>query len=325
MDTNIAFALGGLGGFNSHGAGFLTAATELNVKPDLVTATSGQIIVLGEWLRNPHADLEQLLVDPGRPVGLLGMVMTAFSGDPGIFRPAIPEYWQRWGKWLISGTDLTGTIFPAQDFVSLRSDEYFQELANIFNAPSMSIGVVFNAYELESGKGILFGNDAARTMLPEVTLNPITKEALSSSLWLSLYGFEGLPNGRLDGAYQRACIVSELHGFDTVFTARPLAQGWRGKVPSSWFDVQDWQCEMWFTAAYNAEVADMQRINKMYDQGFLTKKSKYKKVNLIDVPTQHPAGYFNYFSERPDIFDAALSVARTKLRPYANISDALAQ
>jgi len=46
----------GLGGFNAHSAGFLTAVGELGVKPDLVTATSGQIIILGEWLRGGLMD-----------------------------------------------------------------------------------------------------------------------------------------------------------------------------------------------------------------------------------------------------------------------------
>jgi hypothetical protein len=41
MATDIAFALAGLGGFNAHGAGFLTAARELGVTPDVATATSG--------------------------------------------------------------------------------------------------------------------------------------------------------------------------------------------------------------------------------------------------------------------------------------------
>lgn len=43
MPRTLAFALAGLAGFNAHGAGFLTAARQLGVKPDLVTASSGQI------------------------------------------------------------------------------------------------------------------------------------------------------------------------------------------------------------------------------------------------------------------------------------------
>ena len=55
--ATTAFALAGLGGFNAHGAGFLTAASECGVVPDLVTATSGQIVVLADWLRGK--DLEK--------------------------------------------------------------------------------------------------------------------------------------------------------------------------------------------------------------------------------------------------------------------------
>ena len=49
---------------------------------------------------------------------------------------------------------------------------------------------------------------------------------MKSALWLSLYGFENIPGGRMDGAYHRSCIVSELHGYDRIFVARPLANAW---------------------------------------------------------------------------------------------------
>ena len=42
VETGLAFALAGLGGFNAHGAGFLQAARDNEINPDLVTATSGQ-------------------------------------------------------------------------------------------------------------------------------------------------------------------------------------------------------------------------------------------------------------------------------------------
>ena len=62
----LAFALAGLGGFNAHGAGFLAAAARWGVTPDLVTATSGQILVLADWLRG-EKDLRASLVSPERP------------------------------------------------------------------------------------------------------------------------------------------------------------------------------------------------------------------------------------------------------------------
>jgi hypothetical protein len=61
---------------------------------------------------------------------------------------------------------------------------------------------------------------------------------------------------------------------------------------------------MWFSAGYAAEIADMQRINRLIEEGAL-KDSRYRKIELIEVATDHPAGYFNYFTERPQVFDAA--------------------
>jgi hypothetical protein len=53
-----AFALAGLGGFNAHGAGFLAAASKCGVVPDLVTATSGEIVVLADWLQHRKSTIQ---------------------------------------------------------------------------------------------------------------------------------------------------------------------------------------------------------------------------------------------------------------------------
>ena len=87
--STTAFALAGLGGFNAHGAGFLAAASKCNAVPDLVTATSGQIIVLADWLQNK--DLEKSLVVPELEHNPMAQLAIALSGDPGVFRPAYPE------------------------------------------------------------------------------------------------------------------------------------------------------------------------------------------------------------------------------------------
>jgi hypothetical protein len=305
MATDLAFALAGLGGFNAHGAGFLTAARELNVAPDLITATSGQIIVLSEWLQ--HHDLKALLIDPRRPAGPLGTFLTAVSGDPGIFRPAAAEYWRRWQAWPRSLSDFSAALFPAQEYVPLRSEAFFRDTADQLNGAAF--GVVFNAYDPWRGEGVLFGNSPARALLPDAGLEPIAALSVASALWLSLYGFENMPDGKMDGAYHRSCIVAELQGFRRIYAVRPLAEGWRGKAPESWFDVQDWQLEMWFSASYRAEVADMKRINKLIRGGYLT-HPKYREIDLIEVPVDHPAGYFNYFTERPEVFDAAYAEAK---------------
>ena len=261
--------------------------------------------MLGEWLRG--SDLKTLLIDPSQLHGPAGTLLTAYAGDSGVFRPAAPEYWRRWARWPVTPSEFAARLFPAQEYVPLRSDAYLAGIANLLNAAPF--GVVFNAYDPSKGTGTLFGNAAVGRLWSEGDLRPITGEAVAAALWLSLYGFEGLPGGLMDGAYQRPCIVAELHQFDQIYAVRPLAQGWRGKVPASWFDVQDWQCEMWFSAGYAAKVADMQRINRLIDEGTLT-DTRYRKIELIEVATDHPAGYFNYFTERPQVFDTAYRKAR---------------
>src|SRR5689334_6102132 len=93
----IAFALAGLGGFNAHGAGFLAAATKCGVVPDLVTATSGQIVVLANWLAG--RDLKESLITPGNATDPLAQVRAVLFGDPGVFRPAYWEALARFTAW----------------------------------------------------------------------------------------------------------------------------------------------------------------------------------------------------------------------------------
>jgi hypothetical protein len=334
----IAFALAGLGGFNAHGAGFLAAASKWRLMPELVTATSGQIVVLADWLAGK--DLEAALITNGGKVDPLAQLRALMFGDPGVFRPAYVEALARF----TAMPDFSGGLFnlvadrllPAQQYVPERSDADFEQIATTLNAST--IGIVFNTYDPRRGKGSLYGNDAARALLPsakaianthaaaagpaqgprdlryvsdvsdEQVIHPITVDAVKSALWLSLYGFRGRPGGQMDGAYHRSCIISELHMFDRVFVARPLAQGWRDKEPANWFEVQDWQCEMWFSVAYKAEVDALKRINDLIAAGSLT-DPKFKKVELVEIEPETPAGYFHYFVERPEVYDRAFKIS----------------
>src|SRR6202049_2257977 len=343
MRTNVAFALAGLGGFNAHGAGFLAAASMHSVVPDLVTATSGQIIVLADWLRK--RDLRASLIDPGRQNNPFAQLNTALFGYPGVFEPA---YWQTIGRWWTppSPTDSPVSLYadrllPAQQYVPARKDIFFEEIADTFNTHAEidgnPIGILFNAYDLSTGKAVLYGNSQARRMLPKASalpgprgsvdvhyrkgefesdVKPIAAESIKAALWLSLYGFENLPRGELDGAYHRSCLVSEVHEFSRIFVARPLANGWVGRRPSNWFEVQDWQCEMWFSVGYKAEVDAMNRINDLIGQGHL-KGTKFRKVELIEIEPETPAGYFNYFIEQELVYDRAFAKADERFTKLA--------
>jgi len=337
--AKTAFALAGLGGFNAHGAGFLTAASKCGVIPDLVTASSGQIIVVADWLQGK--DLEKSLVDPELAHNPMAQLSVLFTGYPGVFRPAYLESFERWATFPSPQDKPLETLFnrllPAQLYVPTRSPSTFATIADVFNngakIKDQEIGIVFNAYDLETGQAVLFGNDKARRLWPEqraiphasksaarhhgksdqeeIDLQPITPAAIESALWLSLYGFDHLPQSHLiDGAYFRSCIVSELHTFDRIFVARPLAQGWLGHAPRNYFEVQDWQTEMWFSVGYKAEVDALNQINGLFDKGKL--KAPYKKVDLIEIAPKTPAGFFNYFVERKGVYERAYEEAMAR-------------
>src|SRR5690349_257874 len=90
VETTMAFALAGLGGFNAHGAGFLQAARDNQVEPHLVTATSGQIVVLAAYLRG-EADLKKGLIDKSIEENPFAPLQIALMGYPGVFEPAVVE------------------------------------------------------------------------------------------------------------------------------------------------------------------------------------------------------------------------------------------
>ena len=333
---NTAFALAGLGGFNAHGAGFLAAASKCKVVPDIITATSGQIVVLADWLSGKN--LEKALVDPTLTKNPLAQLAIALQGDPGVFEPAYLDAIMRW--WTPPRATespmkaLLDRLLPAQVYVPTRDPADFEMIADTLNNHARigdkDIGVVFNAYNLKTGTAALFGNRKALDLWPEAKaipratrsagvasratsageprLQPITPDAVRSALWLSLYGFDHLPTPNLvDGAYHRSCIVAELHEFDRLFVARPLAEGWLPQPPGNYYEVQDWQTEMWFSVGYKAEVAAIHNINGLVLQGHLGKP--YKVVDLIEVAPSTPAGFFNYFIERKAIYTRAYTEA----------------
>ena len=332
--SHIAFALAGLGGFNAHGAGFLTAASHRDVVPDIITATSGQIAVLAAWLQGK--DLEKLLVDPALTKSPLAQLAVAFAGDPGVFRPAYQDAIMRW--WTPPRPNespveaILNRLAPAQVYVPTRDPADFDTIAETLNNAEIDgkkVGIVFNAYNLKTGQAVLFGNAEAHRHWPEEKsirratqsagaanraastepkLQRITADAVRSCLWLSLYGFEHLPQPDLvDGVYLRSCIVAELHKFDRIFVARPLAEGWLKRPPANWFEVQDWQTEMWFSASYKAEVSALHNINGLVSAGHLG--PPFKVVDLIEIAPNTPAGFFNYFIERKAIFTRAFEAA----------------
>ena len=88
-------------------------------------------------------------------------------------------------------------------------------------------------------------------------------------------------------------------------------------MPENYFDVQDWNTEMWFSVGYKAEVDAMKRINSLIESGAITDR-KYKLVDLLEIEPKTPAGYFNYFVERDSVFEDARRKADALFRWLKN-------
>lgn len=331
--SKVAFALGGLGGFNAHSAGFLNAAKELGVKPSFITCTSGTI----EWaaLYLEGADLkakieEQIREDTkfGPPLEWLNSLWIGMFGDPGISRPAIPEYWHRWltPPRQIGAEALLDRLVPGQLWVPTRPPELLAHYADVFN--KSSIPVAFNSYHLATGQCYLHINEAARDFLNVRAYGEvggldkfmrITPEAVTGGLWLSLYGFDrNSPPGLVDGAYIRQIIISELHACDRIYAVKPQSTRWVGRLPQNYFEMQDFNTEAWMNSSFDAEVTEMAAINRLIKQGKLVDPG-YHLVDLVTVQMNHQCRYFGFFAEKQEVYDQSYATSLDILVKHENL------
>ena len=308
----MAVALGGFGGFNLHGAGVLEALRRLDLRPDLFTVTSGQIVVLAEWLKG--GDAKAFLLGHGGRPGPLRTLTTAVTGHAGVFRPAAAETLASWFTIPLTSAALAERLMPARQYVPVFSRESLAGVAATLEAAA--VGVVFNTYDYQAGHGVLHANTAALARMPsDVELQPITAEAIESALWLYLYGFREAPQGRIDGAYHRSLILSELHGFDHVVAACPFPTDWGREAPSNSLEVEDWKVKQWFSNSYRAEVARLRKVIALVGKGTLNDPD-YAIQSLIEIPIRSRWGYFDYFTEKEEVFEQAMADALVALAPY---------
>jgi hypothetical protein len=316
----IGFALGGLAGFNAHGVGFLLAAHKLEVKPAIITCTSGMVIWTAKWLagKDLERELQQQITDCNRfppPFGWLNALWLGCAGYPGVFRPAVPEYWTRWctpTAWG-SASEWLNRLLPAQMYVPVRTAEDLEETARSLNQSPTP--VAFNTFHPKSGKTHLHINSAAAEFLGvtpgdiEATEKyvPITREGVAGAVWLYNYGFDRRlnPHGLVDGAYSRQFLIAELKHCGRIYAVRPQNRAWIGHLPANAFEIEDLRTEMWLNSAYAAEVAEMTRINKLIQAGAL-KDSVYREIELIEVQVRHQYGFFDYFVEHESVYKESL-------------------
>lgn len=347
-DKSIGLALGGLGGSNAHGIGVLAAMGNLGLRPAALSCTSGMIDWVARWLQGE--DLRQALDAairaakpyPDRWPGLNWLHIVTF-GLPGVFRPATAEYWQRWmlpfdpmeaRAWL-------DRLAPAQQWVPLRPDTVFAEIADTFNQTN-DIALFFNSFDPDDGCEIVHANPAGFAYLqklwqargqtvaatgaslepdhpgpngPRVIYEPITADSVRDALWLNAYGFgpRDAPRQRVDGAYVRQFILSEMVDIDLLFIARPQAYAWLGRAPQNNAEIQDFETELWFNAAYGQQVKAIEMVNNWIRTGKL-KDNGYKTVQLEPIEIEVQRDYFNYFAEDMSVYENAYRIGQSRIR-----------
>ena len=194
----IAFALGGLGGFNNHLGGALASATDRDVRPALISCSSGAVVWAGEYLKAIHtpgltrdqrvaslrAAAEQAATRSNilpRDFRIANDAIIGLIGLPGLCRPLWPQYFLNlfWPPSLKTLTQrpsevawantLANRLLPAAWAMPTRSSADITQLADTLNqaniAPDQAIGVMFNAFDPNRGEELLFVNQAAAPWL----------------------------------------------------------------------------------------------------------------------------------------------------------------
>ena len=313
MTTHVTgVALGGVGGFNAHDAGVLKAMHDCQLQPDIITCTSGAIYWVYQYLTDPRGIPEKVRQQADQVRGS-NAVAVAVTGIPGIFTPAYLQYVKRWlTPWSsVSIRELLDRMLPAQVFQPTRTKADFTAIADALN--EARVPIVFNSYSISHGRETLYCNPAAFEFLgvsPDTAehrvpgrhsptrYGPIDDGAVTAALWLVLYGMDHRYQGEvvIDGAYHRQLIVAELANCDTVYAVKPQSDGWHAAPPANYFEVQDFNTEMWFNSSFAAEVAGLQQISPA--------------TRIQPITMNRPLGYFNYFVEKTRNYTEAYQQAK---------------
>jgi hypothetical protein len=340
--VEVAFALGGLAGNNAHGAGFLQAALDGRVRPQMLSFTSGQILWVYRYLcalgeSSPPGSLRQQLAEDIEGTAPfhqpdIDLITLGLFGKAGVFRLARHEFF------LDAVRNVMGSLermlkdplhifflkellreIPARSLVPLFEPSFFETLSDAFNART-DIGLAFNSFEPSAGLEIVHLNEAAKTFLDKkagqrshyrsrTLYKDITPEYVRDGLWIYQYGFDD--NCQLDGAYYRQVLLSELVPAKVLFVARPVHYKWLGQLPSSWAEIEDLKTEISFNGAYQGERDKILLVNKLIDDGVIS-DPRYHWVEIHEIEPETQESFFDYVFEDLDLFDRARVKARTK-------------
>ncbi len=201
---NCAFALGGLAGSNAHGAGFLQAALDEGLVPDLISCTSGQLLWAYRYLKSlkdGKSLAEYLMEDQEERCRIrdCDIATLAAAGKNKVFKVMPIDIVLKSYR---NAYDIAGRLYGGmleiflsawsnktgnadQDFSSwLERNSFIEAFMNILPCGSLtpirtqeffdslsdefmnsSIGIVFNSYDPQQGIEYIHLNDRARQIL----------------------------------------------------------------------------------------------------------------------------------------------------------------
>lgn len=346
--ARIAFALGGLGGNNAFGAGFLQAALDKNIEPLIISCTSGQIFWVYQYLtvKNKDKDLRRVLeagIDEIETTHNpdLDLAILALFGKRDVFHPAYAQVpvdfyinvldsskrmTQDWLElehpFLLK--EILSTI-PARILIPKFPENFFKAISQTFN--EATIGLAFNSYDPRRGIEYIHLNEVARHLLVieekrrkhsyrvRTEYKEITPAAVQAGLWLYQYGFDQ-QHEILDGAYFRQIMLSELVVADKIYVMRPINLAWLGDLPKNYVGVEDLKLETAFNGVYVGERDKIDLINKfLTDKAINPKKIEqkgYHHIEVIEVEIETQEGLFDYIFEKMSVFDLARTQTKRK-------------
>jgi hypothetical protein len=358
---NVAFALGGFGGNNAHGAGFLQAALDAasldaTTKPNMITFTSGQIYWVFEYLKALPKALNGSLdesflrkklkghMDEAEPFASrdLNLMTLGWIGRPGHIRPPYREFFVDFITNAVRGferviedpkhafftKELLDTI-PARQLVMDFPGTFFETIADTFN--KCDIGLAFNSFDPGNGTEVVHLNKTAQDFVgkkPGDRRRLLRERTVYNEITrdcvrdgLWLYQYGLEDNSKVDGAYYRQIMLDELMPATDVFVARPISQKWLGNMPSCWTEVEDLKYEVFFNGSYQGERDKLLLVNKLIEDGVI-KDKRYRKVNLHEIEMETQEGFFEIVFENIDVFDRARNNAKKAFADYLGLQKA---
>jgi hypothetical protein len=197
----------------------------------------------------------------------------------------------------------------------------FQDISDTFN--DSDIAIAFNSYDPSQGEEYVHLNPAARNLLAVgdndeksyrkgTFYRRITSQEVEDALWLYQYGF---PQGRtkLDGAYYRQILLSELVEADKIFVVRPLNNQWIGELPNNFIGLRDIETEVSFNGTYIGEKDKIELINNFLKKGKVS-ANEYHHIEIYEIELSEQREFFDYVFESPAVFTEARNQASSLLK-----------